>query len=262
MPDTLVRDKDKAGAGWLSFERRFDDGPAAKAAIGLVALATDMVIEPELYAFLPRDGAAVYSSRIPVADKASVRNLLDMELHLADAARLILPEDKLHVMAFGCTSGSMAIGPDKVAARVNSVRPGIPVTNPVSASLKGLRAMGARRIALLTPYPAEINAVVETYVSGQGFDIVAKGSFGCGADSEIVRLKPEAIYEAGVELGRAKVDALFLSCTGLRVSSILERLEGAIGKPVVASNQALAWDCLRLAGDRRSVEGFGRLLQI
>jgi maleate isomerase len=46
----------------------------------------------------------------------------------------------------------------------------------------------------------------------------------------------------------------------LRCSSVIDQLERDIGKPVVASNQALAWDVLRLAGVREQVRGFGRLL--
>jgi maleate isomerase len=58
------------------------------------------------------------------------------------------------------------------------------------------------------------------------------------------------------------VDGLFISCTALRVSLVLRAPEDALGKPVVASNQALAWDCLRQAGYRDPVSGYGRLLQL
>ena len=74
-------------------------------------------------------------------------------------------------------------------------------------------------------------------------------------------ISPQAIYAAAYELGQADVDAVFISCTGLRASSVIAPLEQALGKPVVASNQALSWDCLRLAGYKDKVEGYGRLLR-
>ena len=259
MADAVLEARRAEAAPWPTLKCVFDDGPAAKAAIGLVTLANDTVIEPELKAFLP-DGASVYASRIPIAKMASVKTLVDMEAHLAEAARLIVPEDRLDVLAFGCTSGSMAIGPENVKARINGARPGIPVTNPVSAAAKGLKALGVRRIALITPYPDDVNAVVEKFVSGQGFEIAVKGSFKCKGDFEISRVPPQALYEAAVELGRKDVGGVFISCTALRCSSMIQRAEDAIGKPIVTSNQALAWDCLRLAGDERPVAGFGRLL--
>lgn len=256
MPDTLET------RGWEAMPCTPDDGPARTAAIGLVTLSNDVVIEPELRSFLAGiEGASVYASRIPLVLELTPQALRDMEAHIPRAVELIVPNDRLDVMAFGCTSGSMAIGPERVAAAVHRVRPGIAVTDPVSAALKGLKALGARRIALLTPYPDAVNEVVATYVGTQGFDIAERASFKQPNDPAIARVPPEAIYRAGVELGRRKVDAVFISCTALRCSSVIGRIEQAIGKPVVTSNQALAWDCLRLAGCKAAIEEYGKLLR-
>lgn len=247
---------------WQHMSCKLDAGPAPKAAIGLITLANDMTIEPELRAFLPHDGVALYASRVPLPKVVSVETLIGMRDHIPSIAELIVPFSKLDVIAFGCTSGSMAIGPETVAARVHETRPEVAVSNPVSAALKGLRKLGGKRIALLTPYIDEVNEVVEEYVSGQGFEIVVKGSFKQPGDPEIVCIPPEAIYAAGLALGaHDEADALFISCTGLRVSTVIARLEEALGKPVVTSNQALAWDCLRLAGCDTKVPGYGQLLQ-
>jgi len=247
---------------WETMPATPDEGPAAAAAIGLITLSNDAVIEQELRNFLASVvGAAVFASRIPLVLSLSPQGLCDMEAHIPDAARLIVPDDRLDVMAFGCTSGSMAIGPERVAAAVRRSRPGIPVTDPVSAALKGLERLGARRIALLTPYPDAVNRVVADYVEGQGFEIADRASFKQPNDPAIARVPPEAIYRAGVALGRRPVEALFISCTALRCSPVIERIEQAIGKPVVTSNQALAWDCLRLAGCGAAIEGYGRLLR-
>src|SRR5215472_2310258 len=257
MPDTVET------RSWETMPCVPDDGPARTAAIGLITLGNDVVIERELRAFLaPVEGAAVLASRIPLMLELTPQALRDMEAHIPRAVSLIVPDDRLDVMAFGCTSGSMAIGPERVAVAVHRARRGIPVTDPVSAALKGLKALRARRIALLTPYPDAVNDVVAAYVGAQGFEIAERASFKQPNDPAIARVPPpEAIERAGVELGRRKLDALFISCTALRCSSIIERIEHAIGKPVVTSNQALTWDCLRLAGCKTVVEGYGRLLQ-
>jgi maleate isomerase len=256
MPDAIET------RSWETMACTPDDGPARAAAIGLITLGNDVVIEHELRTFLaPVEGAAVFASRIPLMLKLTPQALQDMEAHIPRAVELIVPDDRLDVMAFGCTSGSMAIGPARVAAAVHQARPGIPVTDPVSAALKGLKALGARRIALLTPYPDAVNEVVAGYVGAQGFEIAERASFKQPNDPAIARVPPEAIYRAGVELGRRKLDALFISCTALRCSSVIERIEQAIGKPVVTSNQALAWDCLRLAGSGARIAGYGRLLR-
>ena len=248
---------------WITMPCTLDNGPAYNAAIGLVALASDLTSEPELRIFLPQEGVGLYVNRIPMPKVVNVESLAQMEHTMTEVAAGILPDDHLDVIIYGCTSGTMTIGADVVEAKIREARPNVAVTDPITAGLKGLRAMGCQRIALLTPYIAEVNAVVERYIEGQGFDLVVKGSFDQPGDPEICRVPPQAIYDAGLALGKmADVDGMFISCTGLRTSSILEPLEEALGIPVVASNQALAWDALRLAGCMEPIEGFGRLLTL
>jgi len=247
-------------SNWMTFPCELDDGPAPKAAVGLIALASDLTSEPELRSFLPRDGVALYANRIPMPKEATVEALRQLEANITRTVAGLVPDNHLDVIAFGCTSGAMAIGKDRVAAHIRAAKPAIPCTDPISAGLKGLRALGCRRIAVLTPYVDEVNAVVEAYIGAQDFEVAVKGSFKQAGDPEMCRIPPSAIHQAGLELGRADVDGLFISCTALRVSPILERLEQALGKPVVSSNQALAWDCLRLAGCNEQVPGYGRLL--
>jgi maleate isomerase len=260
MPDTTAIITESSI--WTHLPADLDEGPSRRAFLGLIALASDSVIEPELTTFLPRDGISLYVGRIPVLKKAGVAKLQAMEAQIPEAAARILPDENLAAIGFGCTSGSMVIGPDGVAAAVHGSRPGVPVTNPVSAALKGLRALGLKRIALITPYVDEVNERVGAFVTGQGFEVVTKGSFKQPGDYWISRVPPEAIFEAGRELGSADVDGLFISCTALRCSSVIARLEDAIGKPVVTSNQAMAWDFLRLAGCDDVVEGYGQLMTI
>lgn len=258
MPDTAVPAADIPP--WEKMAVIFDKGPAPVAKIGLVCLDCDQVIESELRSFMPIPGISLLSTRIPLGGRGTPESLAAMEAHIPEVAKLILPDDELDVFIFGCTSGSMTIGPERVEAAVHKARPGVPVTNPVSAAAAALRQFGAQRVALLTPYSDEINAVVGRYIASQGFDIAARGSFKCDNGVEIGLVPPEAIYEAGVRMGRTDCDALFISCAGLRASSVVQRIEDAIGKPVVTSNQALAWDCLRRAGIEGPVPGFGRLL--
>ena len=59
---------------------------------------------------------------------------------------------------------------------------------------------------------------------------------------------------------RADADAIFISCGALRSIEIIDELEQLAGKPVITSNQAMAWDVMRLAGIEDRVSGYGRLL--
>jgi maleate isomerase len=57
------------------------------------------------------------------------------------------------------------------------------------------------------------------------------------------------------------LDAVFVSCTSLRLSEIVSEVEGEIGIPVTSSDHAMAWHCLRLAGVKDVVPGVGRLFE-
>ncbi len=247
---------------WSALDCELDSGPAFRAAIGLVVLDNDLSIESEVRAFLPDVGVGLYASRIPFGIEATVEKTLAMGDRIEDVAAKILPQSHLDVMAFGTTGGTMVIGEGRVLAALEAGRPGVAYTTPITAALAAFRALGVTRVALLTPYPAEINELVGQFIAGRGLEIVRAGSFCRSGDNEFVRVPPGAIREAAIELGQADVDAVFVSCTALRVSPVLVEIEARIGKPVVTSNQALAWHCLRLAGDMDPVAGRGRLLTV
>ena len=247
---------------WLTLPCAVDAGPASRAAIGLIVLGNDPTIEPEMNRILRLDGVGLYAQRIAMGPPFTVERIMALEDGLRAAAAMIMPADALHAIAFGCTSCTMAIGPERVAARIREARPAIAVTEPVSATLAAFKALGMKRIGLLTPYPRAVNKVAADFLEAQGLEVTAKAGFMGSADFDIARVSPAAIEAAALELARANVDGVFVSGTALRASSVLERIEAGSGKPAVSSNQALAWHCLRLAGAQDPVHGFGRLLTI
>lgn len=58
----------------------------------------------------------------------------------------------------------------------------------------------------------------------------------------------------------ADADGVFIAGTGFRCVGILDALEGDLQRPVLSANQVSLWHCLRLAGVRAPVAGYGRLL--
>ena len=73
-------------------------------------------------------------------------------------------------------------------------------------------------------------------------------------------MTPASIRKAVLDLGQTdRVDTVFISCTNLRALSLLEGLENELDKPVISSNAALAWHCLRLAGINDPMPQYGSL---
>jgi maleate isomerase len=239
-----------------------DEGLGVRGRIGLIVLATDQTIEHELRRMLDIPGVAFYESRIYNSAEITPQTLADMEARIAEATRLIVPNISLDVVAYACTSGAMVIGEDKVHARIREARPGIACTTPMEATLAAFRALGAERICLVAPYADEINRSMRRYIVDSGFHVPVMGSWNITDDGKVARLSADTVRRAAVELAAGTdVDAVFVACTSIRLAESVESLEREIGKPVLSSNHATAWHCLRLAGYDDEVSGFGKLFR-
>jgi maleate isomerase len=239
------------------------DGGAGEAlALGLVVLHVDETIEQDFRRLMPLE-AALYTSRVPSGAEVTAETLARMEADLPAAVGRLPPAAGLHVVGYACTSGTTIIGEEGVARAVRSVRPGVAVTNPLTAAKAAFTALGARRIAFISPYVAEVSAAIRAKLEEAGFAIAAVGSFEQAEERVVARIDTASVLAAIEDVGGGaeECDAVFVSCTNLRVLDVLEEAESRIGKPVVSSNTALAWHMLRLAGCKDVRVGGGRLFR-
>ncbi len=244
----------------IRFDFRTDAGVAGRARIGLVTLATDHTIEYEFRRMLAAPGIGLYHSRIHNAAQITPETLRAMDGGIGAGAALILPGERLDVMAFGCTSATIVLGEAAVFARLRTGRPDVACTAPPTAAVAAMAALGARRIAVLTPYRDEVNDAVAGFLAARGLDVVAFGSFLEDDDNRVARIDAASIRAALLALGAAPgVEAVFVSCTSLRLAEQAADLEATIGRPVTSSNHAMAWHALRLAGIGDAMPQFGRL---
>jgi maleate isomerase len=243
---------------------KVDNIIARRGRIGLIALATDHVIDHELAQLLGDiTGVQLYTTRVSMDPQVSRDSLTAMEYHLGPAAAALLPGVPLDVIGYGCTSASVVIGEDKVAAAIHGVRPGVQVTTPITAGLAALASLGAKRIGLLTPYVEEVNAPLRAYFIDRGISIQTAATFSEPDDNKAGMITPASIRRAVVDLFKGKnLDAVFISCTSLRAAALVPQLEATLGHPVTTSNHALAWHMLRLAGVGEVISGKGELFKL
>ncbi|PMN90512.1 maleate cis-trans isomerase family protein [Enterovibrio norvegicus] len=228
--------------------------------IGVIALATDFNIEQDLNRLYPNDVRA-FTSRVRNVNPLTVENLRTMAPGISAAADCILPNTDLDVIMYACTSGTVAIGNDRVTALVHQTRPDVAVTNPVTAALNAFDVLGAKKLSILTPYTDAVNREMAAMFSAQGYEVLNIAGFGFEDDTAMTYISPEDIAQAAISRCDPEADLLFISCTALRASSVLARVEAVLNKPVVSSNQALVWDSLRLLKYPKPIEGFGVLLE-
>ncbi len=233
-----------------------------KKRIGLIVLATDHTSEVDFARMVASGTIGVYGARIPYANPTTPENLRKMQPALTAGAALILPDEPLDAICYSCTSASVVIGDAEIEAAIRAAKPGVPVVTPPFAAMRGLRAFGARRISILTPYTVETSRPMAAYFAGHGFDIASFICLGFDDDREMARITPSALVALAREATHPEAEALFISCTALRSALVAAEIEKAIGRPVVTSNQASAWNCLRLCGDETAHPEWGRLMTL
>ncbi|WOH52456.1 aspartate/glutamate racemase family protein [Bradyrhizobium sp. sBnM-33] len=228
------------------------------ARIGLILLSTDEVGGDAFVSIMPKDRVSVFTTRTAYDHSGGGFSLATS---FADVADTLPPAGRFDVLAFSCTSGTVALGMKSLLSQLAKARPGVNYTSPAVAGVAALRQFKAQRIALLTPYEPRVHRSFLPFFRENGFEITADGTFAKSTDAEIGELRRESIFSAAKALMRHTApDALFISCTATPVVPYIDSLEREIGVPVVSSSQAMAWDALRLAGFRDPIAGFGRLL--
>ena len=238
---------------------KLDNGPG-RYRIGLVTLSNDYVTERDFMNMRPNDDIAIFTSRLPNTSQCTVETLREMAPHITEAVSLIVPEGRLDVVAYACTSGTAVLGFKKVQSLIQAVRPNIPCITPLTSSLEALDRFDAQRISVLTPYVDDVNADIVRCLELHGKSIAAFTSFKIVDNEKMARITPESIYHAALNADRQDADALFISCTAIRAVEVIEKIEQKLGKPVITAVQAMFWQSLRLAGFNGKISGYGQLL--
>jgi len=229
--------------------------------VGLIALSTDQTIENDFNNICKNLPIDIFVNRIHNQNPLTKENLLKMQDDLELVASRILPDEKISTIAYGCTSGTIAIGETKVRDKILLAKPGCYVTTPVTSAVKAFKKMNINKIALFTPYPDAVNKTILEYFSQKNIEVLSFASFNLNLDSEIANVDPNYILEISSKLEMKNVDALFISCTALPVLNILNKLEVKLKKLVLSSNQTLIWDTIRSTGYKSPINGYGKLLE-
>ncbi len=237
-----------------------------RARIGVLVPFTNCNLEADM-ALLRPDGISLHFARIggydadEVPDSAQMAGLgeapLDEPLRLLAGAR---PD----VVLYGCTSATLSHGPafDRdLTARIQRDIGGATVT-AAGALVQALRALDVRRIGFASPYVAELNDRAIAFLADSGMETVSRadvgtalGNYGQG------EMTPDEVFALGQRANSPAAEALVLSCTDMRSVETVARLEAALDKPVVCSNQAMLFAALRALDIDSSAISCGRLFE-
>ena len=247
-----------------------------RARLGIILPSIELTTEFEYPKMLP-EGVTVHFTRMAF-ENVTEENYVGM---LDDVPRsaILLSHARVHATAFACTSGSLfgGLGYDGKIIETMQKHMACPCTTTSTAVVDALKAVGAKKLCVGTPYPDWVNRLEEEFLEQSGFQVVQirgilqdlKEIFGIDPEKpnqELAfltnALPPQRVYEFAISrINREDCDAVFLSCMALPTLGILDLLESDLGKPVVSSNQATLWKLLQMVGieTKGSMEQFGSL---
>jgi maleate isomerase len=228
--------------------------------MGLVVLQMDQRIESDMRQMLTTD-IDLHVTRIPSGTEVTSETLAQMEADLPMAVSLFPPAAQFDVVGYGCTSGTSVIGAPKIAKLIKSSCKTNNASEPVSALIAACRHLGLQRIGFLSPYVETVSNSLRKTLQDAGIETPVFGSFNESIEERVVQISTDSVFDAAVKLDTDAIDAIFLSCTNLNTLPVIKRLEQKIGKPVLSSNQVLAWHMTQLAKTGLSDACPGRLFE-
>jgi len=226
----------------LTVSPRLDPVPPG---IGVVA-PHDLALDRELWRWTP-DPVVLYLTRTPALELevgADLAQALRDPDALAGGCREVAVADP-RVTVYLCTSASFVEGLAgerelvSVMERAGARR----ALTTSGALLEALEALGARRVAVATPYDAELTARLCDFLAAAGHEVVSSALLGMGED--IWRVSSESVEELVGALPLADAEAVVISCTNLPTYDVIPALERSTGLPVVSANLASIWAALR-----------------
>lgn len=235
-----------------------------RAKLGLIVPPTNTVNEAEWSRMMP-EGVTFHTHRMPLhADTISAagRKALADDL---DHVFSMLKQSRVDVIAYACTAGSM-INPVRSLPDALEERNGVKAVTTSAAIVAALKALGARRLSVATPYGDRLNQHETHFLEENGFEVARLIGLGIGAGgpAEYIRIAETPLERVAAHARAAFVpgsDALLITCTDFPTLPLITGLESELGVPIVTSNQATFWAMLRAAGIDDRFQGFGKLLE-
>jgi maleate isomerase len=229
-----------------------------RAKVGIIVPSGNSVSEPQFRMMSP-SGVEFFAARLRL-ERDGPDRYMKMAEGIEEAAGL-LADLRPSFILFHCTAVSVAggVGFDQQIAERIERSTGFPGGATVSGVVQALRTIGARRIALITPYAESTNALEVAFLEGHGFEVTVNVALDTLRERR--QQEPGEWYQLVRKHYTSPSDAIFLSCTAVRTIEVIDWLEQDLGVPIVTSNQGALWYVLRRLGIHDRLPGYGTLLR-
>ncbi|MCL2493205.1 MAG: Asp/Glu racemase [Clostridiales bacterium] len=227
--------------------------------IGLITPSPGSSTEQEFNRYAP-EGVAVLTTRIPLFG-ISYEGINKMRSYINDAALMLAESSEVDVIIFSCTAGSFMDGSEydkKIIDQLEALTKK-PVTTTSTCVLEAMRELNIKSVNIVTPYSDEINKLECAFFEGCGIKVTGISGSLLKVAQDVPKIPAGDMYRYAIASDSPEADATFVSCTGLHVLGILEKLENDLKKPAFSSNQCGLWGSLRKLNVHDKIPGLGIL---
>ena len=215
-------------------------------------------VEPERFTF--------HSSRMRMK-KVTREELAAMDDE-SDRCALELSDAAVDVMGYACLVAIMSRGAGyhrESQARLHGVTRDnghpTPIVSSAGALTEGLKLLGAKRVAIITPYMKPLTQMVVDYIEAEGVEVVDSIALEIPDNLEVGRRDPELLKDIVQRLNTADADAVVLSaCVQMPSLAAIQPVEDALGLPVVSAATCTTYQILKALDLKPYVPNAGRLL--
>ena len=231
--------------------------------LGVLTPSSNTALEPLTSAIasgLP--GVSAHFSRFKVTEislQAQALGQFDDSKILAAAD--LLADAKVDVIGWsGTSSGWLGFEADQRLCERIRERTGIPATTAVLALNELLALRGITRLALVTPYTADVQQCIVDNYRTLGIEIVAERHLGICVNHDFALVTPDTLRTLMGEVATARPQAITTFCTNLHAAGLSDAVEAELGIPLLDTVSTTVWGMLRAAGlDPAGVRGWGQL---
>lgn len=227
--------------------------------VGLIIPSGNRLTEPQFNAYLP-SGIGVHVTRLRMTGKFR-KPLAELKRPLTEAAEA-LSDVNPGVIVFHCTANSMESGlaHEKALVEIIQQASGCPTITTAQAITQAFDRLGIKKLVLISPYVKATNQLEVNYLTETGYTVLHEVGLGLEPHAYSM-VTPQEWQNIVKENIRADSDGYFLSCTNTRMIEAIDDLERDLNKPVINSNQATMWACLKKLGIGHTDKKLGRLFQ-
>jgi maleate isomerase len=238
-----------------------------RARLGILVPFTNTNLESDMSLLCP-EGIATHVTRMGGYDADEIPDdgqMAEMGAAKLDEPLRLLAGARPDVVLYGCTSATLTHGVafDQQLAETIHTMTGAPTVTAAGALINAMKALQIRRIGFSSPYVGKINDMAVSFFDDSGIETVSRadigknlGNYGQG------ELTPDEVFDLACKADSADAEAIVLSCTDMRSVETLARIETALGKPVITSNQAMVYQALNMIGMGNSGISCGQLFNV